>query len=114
MPMEKPVTSAAAQQAYDAIASDLAATDDVKISAMFGMPSLKFESKAIAGLWGDYMIFKLDGPSHAKALKVSGAQLFDPSGMGRPMKAWVQVPHSAVKQWAGLARDAVAVKRATG
>ena len=44
--------------------------------------------KAMACLNGEAMAFKLgrDSPDHARALELPGAQLFDPSGMGRPFK----------------------------
>ena len=32
---------------------------------------------------------KSDFPEHAQAMSLAGAKLFDPSGKGRPMKAWV-------------------------
>jgi len=38
------------------------------------------------------VVFKLNGPAHAKALALPGAQLWDPSGKARPMKEWVAVP----------------------
>jgi hypothetical protein len=43
-----------------------------EVSAMLGMPALESNGKAFAGLFG---------------IKLEGAELFDPSGMGRPMKA---------------------------
>jgi hypothetical protein len=59
---------------------------------MFGMPTLKLNGKAIGGLWGDAMTFKLAPDAVAAALRLEGVQQFDPSGLGRPMKAWVVVP----------------------
>jgi hypothetical protein len=49
------------------------------------------------------MVFKLEGEAHATALALPGAMLFDPSGMGRPMKAWVRVPLEQASQWPRLA-----------
>ena len=61
---------------------------------MFGMPGIKRRGgKAFCGLYGDDMIFKLEGQDHARALGLAGAHLFEPMA-GRPMKAWVQVPPS--------------------
>ena len=77
---------------------------------MMGMPTLFAGGKGFAGLYGDSMVFKLDGAAHAAALALTGASLFDPSGMGRPMKAWVQVPLDHATQWpefAGQALEAV-------
>ena len=53
------------------------------------------------------MVFKLAGDAHAKALAAKSAVLFDPSGMGRAMKAWVVVPASSAKLWASLAEEAL-------
>jgi hypothetical protein len=79
---------------------------DVVRASMFGMPSVKRrDGKAFAGLYGDDMVFKLEGDAHAKALALEGAHLFEPMA-GRPMKAWVQVPPTHETQWAELARKA--------
>jgi hypothetical protein len=75
---------------------------------MFGMPTLKLDGKALAGLYGDAMTFKLSGDALAEALRLEGAQLFDPSGMGRPMKAWVVVPVKHAGDWERLAQLALA------
>ena len=75
---------------------------------MFGMPTLKLDGKALAGLYGDAMTFKLSGVPHAEGLALPGAHLFDPSGMGRPMKAWVIVPVASAGEWERLAQMAVA------
>lgn len=84
---------------------------DVAVSQMFGMPCLKVGGKAFAGVFGSSMVFKLAGDAHAGALKLKGMELFDPSGMGRPMKEWVVVPATHARRWtdlASLARDYVA------
>jgi hypothetical protein len=36
-------------------------------------------------------------------MKLSGAQLFDPSGMKRPMKGWVQLSEKNSAKWKDLA-----------
>ncbi len=54
------------------------------------------------------MVFKLpDAAERERALTLEGAQLFDPSGRGRPMKEWVQVPAAHAGEWPGLAELAV-------
>lgn len=74
-------------------------------SQMFGMPTLKFEGKALCGLFDDKgMVFKLTGEDHAAALKLKGAKLFDPMG-GRPMKEWVQIPLAHSATWFRFAQD---------
>jgi hypothetical protein len=75
---------------------------------MFGMPTLKLDGKALAGIYGEAMVFKLADDAHAEALGLPGAHLFDPSGMGRPMKAWVVVPPAHADRWEDLAELALA------
>ncbi len=40
-------------------------------------------------------------------LSLDGATHFDPSGAGRPMKAWVQVPAAHADEWPRLAAQAL-------
>ncbi len=47
------------------------------------------------------------GNGNENALAVKGSKLFDPSGKGRAMKEWVQVPFDASKQWKTLALSAL-------
>jgi hypothetical protein len=96
---------------YAALAEELAVSSGVIPSQMFGMPTLKAGGKAFAGLYEDAMVFKLGGDAHSRALALSGAHIFDPSGMGRPMKAWVVVPAEYSSQWTELAREALASLR---
>ena len=71
---------------------------------VFGMPAIKRAGKAFAGLFGDSMVFKLSSDSHDRASALAGAALFDPSGMKRPMKAWVVVPGRHRKTWGDFAQ----------
>jgi hypothetical protein len=96
--------SSGTQRVYEAIGARLG----VEMSSMFGMPTLKLGGKAFAGLFGDAMVFKLEGGAHAEALALRGAEPFDPSGMGRAMKAWVVVPAAHDKRWDALAHHALA------
>jgi hypothetical protein len=105
--MERRTVSAETQRRYDEIAAGLEGAG-VKASSMFGMPTLKLNGKAIGGLWGDAMTFKLAPDGLADALRIEGAQPFDPSGMGRPMKAWVVVPLAQSGEWERLAGLALA------
>lgn len=84
----------------------------MRAGQMMGMPTLFLETRAFAGLAGDAMVFKLEGESHAGALSRPGASLFDPSGVGRPMKAWVVVPLADEVVWPNLANEALRVARA--
>ncbi len=76
---------------------------------MFGMPTLKVRGKAFAGIPGSGgMVFKLPPDAVATSLRLTGAELFDPGGMGRPMREWVVVPSPHAGRWSELARTACA------
>lgn len=83
--------------------------EGVVAGKMFGKDALKFESKAIACLVEDKMAFKVgrDSAVMAGALRYPGAELFDPSGQGRPFRDWVAVPESSIERWEGLANAAL-------
>ncbi|OFI38466.1 hypothetical protein BIU82_03845 [Arthrobacter sp. SW1] len=110
--MEKRESSAAAIAAFEELGADLLDAG-VVAGQMFGARSLLLEKKAIACLNGDLVAFKLgrDTPEHARALALPGAVLFDPSGMGRPFKDWVEVPLAASAEWPALADAALANAR---
>ena len=96
-----------AQAEYDAVVSEMVATSTTSSGKMFGMPCLKNSNgKAFAGFFEGEMVFKLGGASHAEALALAGARLFDPSERGRPMKEWVVVPFEHVSRWREFAREA--------
>jgi hypothetical protein len=105
--MDRLTISPTTQRRYDEIAAGLAGAG-VKASTMFGMPTLKLNGKAIGGLWGDAMTFKLAPDALAEAMRLPGMRNFDPSGKGRPMKAWVVVPASLSAEWERLAQLALA------
>ena len=92
---------------FEKLAEEMSEEDSqVLKSQMFGMPCLKINSKAFAGLFNGEMVFKLTGEAHAKALASAGAKLFDPMGGGRAMKEWVQVPFTSLTSWRAAAEDA--------
>jgi len=95
------------QAEYYAVVSEMMATSPTSSGKMFGMPCLKNSNgKAFAGYYEGMMVFKLGGASHAEALALFGAKLFDPSERGRPMKEWVVVPLEHVSRWLEFARYA--------
>ncbi len=96
-----------AETLYEKISKELAGKRGAESSKMFGMPTLKINGKAFAGLFKNSMAFKLTGAAHARALGLRGAKLFDPSGMHRPMKEWVQVPFAHSKEWKRFAESAL-------
>jgi len=66
---------------------------------LFGKACFKMGKKAFCCFFENCMVFKLPQPAHAEALNLEGAELFDPSGKGRPMKEWVQIPYNSSKKW---------------
>ncbi len=93
------------EQLYNAAASEV---KGAVASQMFGKPCYKIGGKAFVCFFQQEVAFKLTGADHAKALALAGAKLFDPSGKGRPMKEWVQVPAAHSGSWSGLAAKAAA------
>lgn len=99
-------TSEAGRARFDGLVEELKADLDIVGASMFGMPSMQRQGgKVFAGLYGNDMVFKLEGEDHAAALALEGAHLFEPFA-GRPLKGWVQVPPTHETQWADLARRA--------
>jgi hypothetical protein len=100
-----------ARERYDELVDDLCArNDDVEPSQMMGMPCVKRSGKMVAGFaQGEgAMVFKLPDPAtHARALALDGAHLFDPSGKGQPFKEWVVVPEAHAADWEAFAHDAL-------
>jgi hypothetical protein len=104
--MSKPTEAGIAR--FTALLDELSSELDVVKASMFGMPGMKRRAgKAFCGLYGEDMIFKLDGEAHSRALSLEGTHLFEPMA-GRPMKAWVQVPPEHVAAYGELARAAEA------
>jgi len=75
-------------------------------SQMFGKPCFKINGKAFCCFFENSMVFKLGGDQHMAALKLKGSKLFDPSGKGRAMKEWVQVPYDHSENWEKFAKSA--------
>lgn len=73
---------------------------------LFGKPCYKTKGKAFTCFFEDCMVFKIGGEEHKRAMLLQGAKLFDPSGKGRPMKEWVQVPFEQKGAWKELAIEA--------
>jgi hypothetical protein len=76
-------------------------------SQMFGKPCFKINGKAFISFFENELVCKLTGDAHKKALALKGAKLFDPSGKGRAMKEWVQIPGTHKKLWAEFAEAAL-------
>jgi len=78
------------------------------LGKMFGKESLVYQTKAFAAFQNDCMIFRL-GADHIADVKsnYSGAENWDPSGKGRPMKDWLAVPHAFESDWISLGEQAL-------
>ena len=100
-----------ARERYDELADFLVFRHDfVELSQMMGMPCIKARGRMVAGFPRSYgaMVFKLTDPEvHAQALALDGAELFDPSGGGRPFKQWVVVPFAHADRWDYFAAHAL-------
>ena len=97
---------------YQEIADELVKTEQVEVGKWFGRPCLKTNSYVFAALWQEeYIVLKLTDDTHARALALSGAELFDPSGRKRPMREWVQIPAEHEGQWRELALASLAYIR---
>jgi hypothetical protein len=106
--MSQQEQTATPEEIFTEISRALSAKNEsVEKGQMFGMPCIKANRKAFAGLFEDTMVFKLSGDAHAQALALQGSQLFDPSERGRPMKEWVQVPFSHGEAWPAFAEKAL-------
>lgn len=93
-------SSEQAKQAFHSVA-EILADQGVVLGKTFGAQALMLNKKAIACLHGEKMAFKLGRESdrHAEALSLPGATLFDPSGMGRAFKDWVEIPLAEGINW---------------
>lgn len=89
-----------ASDTYREIGLALEATE----SQMFGKPCFKTGKKAFVCFFKECMVFKLP-PEEIETIfrTYGGCELFDPSGKGRAMKAWVQIPFEHAVQWKDLA-----------
>lgn len=94
--------------AYEALVADLQTEwPSLTPGSLFGMPCMKADGKAVLGAFDGGVVFKLDGTAHATALDLDGAVLFDPSGKGRPMKAWVVLGPEHEDRWKEFAAAAL-------
>jgi TfoX/Sxy family transcriptional regulator of competence genes len=92
---------------YTAVVHELLADPAVGEGQMMGMPALKVGGKMFGGLFEGELVVRL-GRARVDELVAAGrARPFDPSGRGRAMKDWAQVPEPA-DDWLTLAEEAKA------
>jgi hypothetical protein len=87
---------------------------DVESGSLFGMRCLKRGGKAFAGGFADGLVVKLDEDSLEQATAIAGTAAFDPSGAGRPMRAWVVLGPELREHWAQFAEAAHRASLALG
>lgn len=76
-------------------------------SQLFGKPSLKVGKHHFACFFKEDLVVKIGADAIQQRLEeFTGSQLFDPSGKGRPMKDWLQIPLEYEDQWEQLIFDA--------
>jgi hypothetical protein len=73
---------------------------------LFGKATYNIRTKPFISYFGKSIVCKLQGDAHQRALNLEGAKLFDPSGKGRPMREWVQIPYQHNDQWLHFAEEA--------
>lgn len=68
-------------------------TDGAELSQMFGKPCAKMNKKAFLCFFQNEVVFKI-GKENVEEwiLTAKDSKNFDPSGKGRAMKDWLQVP----------------------
>jgi hypothetical protein len=100
---------------FDEIAADLEARDpDVQLGQMMGHPCIKAGGKIIASFQVEKgsIAFKLpDEAERENALALEGVVPFEPMGMGRVMREWVDVPVAHDAKWAELAETALRLRK---
>ena len=85
-----------AEKYFDTLAKGI---PNGKPGKMFGSPCIKAPNgKAVAMVWKDCLVVKLNGEAHSEALSLDGSKPFEPME-GRAMKEWVQVPFHYKKEW---------------
>ena len=92
---------------YEKLVEDFSSSTLISAGQMFGKVCLKVDGKAFVAQHKDSLVFKLSGETHAQALALKDAQLWDPSGKGRAMKEWIALPAIHHKKFKALANAAL-------
>jgi len=91
---------------YENIVNYLVENFDASSGQMFGKKCIKIGGKAKVALFKEYLVFKLPKKSLEYALSLEGSSLWDPSGKGRAMKEWVQIPMKHSSKFEDFAKSA--------
>ncbi len=99
--------SGSERKVFDALTEELARTHKAEKAQMFGKPCMKYKGNGFMAFFDGDLVLKLSGQSREDALKLKGSCLWDPSGQGRAMKEWVQIPSAHAAKWPHLAEKAI-------
>ncbi len=110
--MSAPTSSQEAIERFDLVVAELG-DPAITRGRMMGRPILTYHGTMFACLNGELLGLKLGAGTreHAAALLLTGAELFDPGGKGRPFKDWVSLPADAADEWPRFAAEALASVR---
>jgi hypothetical protein len=92
-------------QAYKHVVEQLLADPSVIEGQMMGMPALKAHGKMFGGCFEGKLVVKIGRERVQELIDAGRAHPFDPSGRGRPMNDWAQVPEPD-EDWLTLACEA--------
>jgi hypothetical protein len=97
---------------YDRLIDEFTDEGVVK-GTIFGSLGFMLDGKAVGCVRDDSAAFKLGAGTLllADALKLDGAEQFDPGRMGRPWRDWIELPLSEVDHFSRLLQAAVANAR---
>lgn len=94
-------------ETFESLADGLVRGRRAERAKMFGKECVKYKGNGFLAYFEGDLVAKLSGQAREDALKLKGAKLWDPSGQGRPMKEWVQVPAAHLAKWPALAEKAI-------
>ncbi|MFK7806401.1 MAG: hypothetical protein AB8F74_01245 [Saprospiraceae bacterium] len=80
--------------------------EGAEVGQMFGKQCGKLNKKAFVAFYEEDMVFRIGREAIEELLtQYSSAQNWDPSGKGRAMKDWIQVPETFKGDWKQLTRS---------
>jgi hypothetical protein len=103
---ERRESMAEAEEMFETIADALARRPGIARGKMFGKKCATVNGNGFLAFFNGDLVCKLSGSAHEAALGLEGATPWDPSGKGRPMKEWVQIPARHADRWQELAEAA--------
>src|SRR4051794_16284918 len=95
------------QDDFEALCSDLGKSYKAERAVMFGVQCMKYRGNGFMAYYEGDLVLKLSGKTREDALKLHGAQMWDPSGRGRAMKEWIQIPSEHLAKWKEMARKSI-------